>query len=199
MYASPVSLLLGFHGSDESICERILSGQSHQLRKSENSYDWLGHGIYFWEHNAARAKTFAQEQALRPLGRKTKISKPSVIGAVIDPGNCLNLLEASSIALVRDAYEYLCNLSERAGTPLPVNKHDASTGELLRRGLDCAVIETLHKLNPGSPFDTVRGVFQEGRELYPGAGFRSATHIQLCVRNPRCIKGNFRPQTDTAQ
>jgi hypothetical protein len=43
-------------------------------------------------------------------------------------------------------------------------------------------------------FDSVRGVFVEGKELYPSAGFREKNHIQLCIRNPNCIKGYFHPQ-----
>ena len=42
------------------------------------------------------------------------------------------------------------------------------------------------------PFDSVRGVFFEGENLYPNAGFKAKNHIQVCVRNPNCIKGFFR-------
>jgi hypothetical protein len=43
-------------------------------------------------------------------------------------------------------------------------------------------------------FDSVGGVFVEGKELYPSAGFREKNHIQLCIRNPNCIKGYFHLQ-----
>jgi hypothetical protein len=68
--------------------------------------------------------------------------------------------------------------------------------DLLLRHLDCAVAETLHQLRERQdlpPYDTVRGVFWEGREIYPSAGFREKNHIQICVRNPSCIKGFFLP------
>jgi hypothetical protein len=42
------------------------------------------------------------------------------------------------------------------------------------------------------PFDTVKGIFQEGAPIYQEAGFREKTHIQICVRDPECIKGVFR-------
>ena len=64
------------------------------------------------------------------------------------------------------------------------------------RELDCAAIETLHKSlkkNKEKEFDSVRGVFWEGKELYPKAGFREKDHIQICVRNIDCIKGYFLP------
>lgn len=33
----------------------------------------------------------------------------------------------------------------------------------------------------------------EGWEIYPNAGFRESNHIQICVRNPNCIKVYFVP------
>jgi len=68
--------------------------------------------------------------------------------------------------------------------------------DLLIRKLDCAVIETIHAFNDEQkkkPYDSVRGVFWEGKDLYPNAGFKEKNHIQICIRNPNCIKGYFRP------
>ncbi len=78
------------------------------------------------------------------------------------------------------------------------NKTVGNSIDLLYRELDCAVIETIHKVNSlnndKSTFDSVKGVFWEGEELYPSAGFREKNHIQICVRNPNCIKGYFLPR-----
>jgi hypothetical protein len=65
------------------------------------------------------------------------------------------------------------------------------------RDLDCAVFETIHKIRKeeNDPvYDSIRGVFWEGEELYPNAGFREKDHIQICIRNPNCIKGYFLPR-----
>ena len=51
--------------------------------------------------------------------------------------------------------------------------------------------ETLEDENQAA-IDTVRGIFTEGQNLYPGSGFKSKTHIQVAVRNEECIKGVFR-------
>jgi hypothetical protein len=40
------------------------------------------------------------------------------------------------------------------------------------------------------------GIFTEGKPIYPGAGFRGKTHVQLCIRNIACIKGYFAPRDD---
>ena len=63
------------------------------------------------------------------------------------------------------------------------------------RYLDCAVFEAVHlsmKTNQ-KPYDTIRCAFEEGTPTYPGSGILDKTHIQICVRNTRCIKGYFRP------
>jgi len=77
------------------------------------------------------------------------------------------------------------------------NKPIEKQGDLLLRNLDCAVIETIHQFNKeeGLPeFDSVRGVFWEGQDLYPNAGFKEKNHIQIAVRNPNCLKGFFIPR-----
>ena len=79
----------------------------------------------------------------------------------------------------------------------PTNSTIGISEDKLLRRLDCAVIETAHQINrevSGREFDSVKGVFWEGVELYPDAGFREKNHIQICVRNPNCIKGFFLPR-----
>jgi hypothetical protein len=59
------------------------------------------------------------------------------------------------------------------------------------------VIQTVHLINQDAnkrAFDSVRGVFWEGKPLYPNAGFAEKNHIQICVCNPNCIKGYFLPR-----
>lgn len=82
--------------------ERLLAGDS--FRPSQNIYDWLGYGIYFWEANPKRGLEFAQEAMKRPGSR---ITEPTVIGAVIDLGDCLDLLSSASVELVGVAYHSL--------------------------------------------------------------------------------------------
>lgn len=65
------------------------------------------------------------------------------------------------------------------------------------RKLDCAVIETLHRMREDEhldPYQTVRGFFVEGEPLYDGARLRHQDHIQLCVRDTASIVGYFLPR-----
>jgi hypothetical protein len=180
------SFILGYHGCDANVAERLLAGEN--FKPSQNDYDWLGHGIYFWEANPKCGLDFATE--LMKLERGPKIVTPAVVGAVIDLGHCLDLTTTAGTQQVTASYQEFVQLCEKARTPVPQNSTDS-----LRRNLDCAVIETLHAIRDQeklSPVDSIKGVFVEGKPLYPGSGLYDQTHIQICVRNFECIKGVFR-------
>ncbi|WP_341880149.1 hypothetical protein [Synechococcus sp. UW140] len=86
--------ILGFHGTKKEIAEKVLAGHT-VLRKSANNHDWLGSGVYFWESSPSRAYQFALETFARY--EPPYIGDVGVVGAIIDPGKCLNLLEAFAI------------------------------------------------------------------------------------------------------
>jgi hypothetical protein len=188
VYEFQPGVILGFHGCDADVGERILSGQSH-LKPSEKAYDWLGHGIYFWEGNVSRARAWADER--HAAG---KIGRAFVLGAIIDLRHCLDLFDRSAMQQVGKAHGRLQEISQHTGTPMPINA--GSTPDLAARRLDCAVMNALHGVreDQGLPaYDSIRAPFLEGAPIYEGAGFRSHTHIQICVRDVACIKGYFRP------
>lgn len=77
-----------------------------------------------------------------------------------------------------------------AGKPMPENKGG-------NRSLDCAVIKSIHDMynvKGKSVYDTIRSPFHEGEPIYEKANFTSGLHIELCVINPKQIKGYFLPQ-----
>ena len=185
------SFVLGYHGCDADIASQIVNGKS-QLLKSDKDYDWLGPGAYFWESDPQRAF----EWAVEAQGRGG-VKRPALVGAVIDLGNCLDLLARENLDLVRQAHDLFIEEQEDAGLAIPVNKGlDGRKDELILRRLDCAVVRFLHDVLARMdlpPFDTVRGLFPEGEPLYDGAGFRARNHIQLAVCNTDMIKGVFYP------
>lgn len=196
MYPAKPGLVIGFHGCDVSIRTAVVLNET-KLFPSKNDYDWLGHGIYFWENNRHRAIRFAQELQEHMRRNKPQINQPATLGAVIDMGYCLDLMDAECLQLIRTSYEKLVVAYDNFGVKLPENKTATFSKQKLIRNLDCAVIENLHELRQGlclKPFDSVRSLFVEGEELYPNAGFNEKNHIQLCVRNPNCIKGYFIPR-----
>jgi len=189
------AFVLLYHGCDKTLGERVLAGELH-LKASENDYDWVGGGIYFWENSARRALDWAKFAKENPQFTRSRMTEPFVIGAIIDLGSCLDLLEAESIAVVADGFQGLRESCAAANLTLPENK--AVGGELIIRRLDNAVINYVHasREQQAEPaFDTVRAPFIEGPPLYENGGFHERTHIQICVRNPAQIIGYFRPIT----
>ncbi len=136
MYKSYPTWITAFHGCDQRTFEKVLYHHDC-LEASENSYDWLGHGIYFWENNPLRAYDFAIEQL-----KRGKIEKPAVIGAMIDLGSCLDLTDMASIKLVREVYPLFVQRCKRTSTEIPQNS--GKTSDRVYRNLDCAVLEFLH-------------------------------------------------------
>ena len=56
--------LILYHGCDREIAEAVLSGKG-TLQPSENDYDWLGPGIYFWVDSPDRALDWAKDRKKR--------------------------------------------------------------------------------------------------------------------------------------
>lgn len=193
LYTALPNLTIGFHGCDIETYEKVLKSEE-ELKPSVNDYDWLGNGIYFWEQNLGRAWEWARKAARRSQGN---IKNPAVIGAVIDLGFCLNLLEADCIKLLKNQYEIFKTTVELSGEKIPVNKNIGTNTDFLIRRLDCGVIQSLHQQRSKTgerAFDSVRGMFLEGAPIYETSGFKEHSHIQICVRNPNCIKGYFAPR-----
>ncbi len=84
MHSFSTSFVLGYHGRDRDTGERLLANEPFRL--SENNYDWLGSGVYFWETNPDRALEWAKQCADRILQNEGRQVEPFVVGAVIDPG-----------------------------------------------------------------------------------------------------------------
>jgi len=100
--------------------------------------------------------------------------------------------------LLKVGYDNLRYSEKNYGIAIPKNVPLKADGDLVIRYLDCAVIESIHQFNKDKgkeEFDSVRGVFFEGDDLYPNAGFKKDNHIQIAIRNPNCIKGFFAPRS----
>lgn len=192
MYTVKDNLIFGFHGCDESVCNRLVNGEM-DLYYSENPYDWLGKGMYFWENDPDRALLWAKDSKQNPQNEKQIITKPAVVGAVICLGKCLDFMEIANLKKLRAIYDVLTS----QGIMLPEN-----TGkDFYKRNLDCFLINYLvaQKKEKGNIYDSVRGVFFEGDRLYENAGFREKNHIQISVINLNCIKGYFKVRKTDAR
>lgn len=190
---SPV--VLGYHGCRREVGERVISGIDRHIRISTNPWDWLGVGAYFWESDPQRGFEWAKER----YGQEDCY----VIGAVISLGSCLDLMSRFSLDVLGSAYESFMEFhnATKPDSPLPENKNTLKGPS---HNLDCAVINHLDYIRrnyvddngapaPLPPFDTVRGLFQEGDGVFPGSRILSKTHVQICVKNPaKSVQGYFR-------
>lgn len=194
MYNKLPYMVYGFHGCDQKVKDGILKNGNF-FESSTNAYDWLGSGVYFWENDEQRAMEFAIDAKEHPKQTKGSIEHPAVIGAVIDLGYCLNLLNRHFIDLIQIANQLYIESTKINGGVILENK--GPLPDRKGRYRDCAVINNLHTVLENKklrPFDTVRSVFFEGNPVYDNAGFYERTHIQICVRNPNCIKAVFDPR-----
>jgi hypothetical protein len=110
-----------------------------------------------------------------------------VLATEIGLGHCLDLLESTYHGAIRATYRNLRTVYRSQGWTLPKNQKK-------RHDLDCLVINTFvlfmeQFTGPqGILFQTVRGVFEEGRPLFPGSAIRSESHIQVAVRDISCLR-----------
>ena len=198
MYSNRPNFVFGFHGTDEKTAAEIINGKT-TLSYSKNDYDWLGEGVYFWENNFERASQFAHKECKR---NPAKIAKPFVLGAALDLGRCLDLLDQKYLDLLKIAYESVKLFHKQNKITMPKNTGFSKNDfDFKKRELDCQVIRCAHTLalDQGLHFDSVRAAFWEGNELYKGAGFREQNHIQIAILNNDCIKGIFIPREKTSK
>lgn len=181
------SVVLGYHGCSTATADKVLSSRSGvHLKTSRSSSEWLGNGIYFWENSYDRALLWAKDKC------KRSGEKPDVIGAVIIPGECLDLTDSAylrALEKISGSFEKIY-LAEHA-KPVPQNNLGRNY-----HAYDCALInffrKTMEELN-GRRFNTVRAAFNEGGSI-AGSSFSTLNHIQWAVLTPEeSIIGYFRP------
>lgn len=176
--------VVAYHGCEKVTLDKVLLGNDG-LKKSQNTYDWLGEGIYFWEYGLGRATNWAQANK----------KHPAVLGAIINLGNCFDLLDVENTRLLKEFYDLYRDTCQKQGVEMP--KNQGKDDDLLLRKLDCAVINwvltTLSK-DTKTEYHTVRCVFSEGERAYDGSSIRMKSHVQIAVRNTEAILGYFKPE-----
>jgi hypothetical protein len=78
----PSIQVFGYHGTSREKANTILS---EGFRVSDNDYDWLGEGVYFFQDAPYRAMQWATQQHPQ---------HPAVIRATIQLDNCIDLISS---------------------------------------------------------------------------------------------------------
>jgi hypothetical protein len=102
-------------------------------------------------------------------------------------GNCFDLLDPDNLQMLFGFHREF-DLSQRQAGRKPVRNYNQA------KYLDCAVFEFAYAAfeTQDEPIDSCRAVFvPSNRRLWAGSGVYRDAHIQLCVRNPKCIPGTW--------
>jgi hypothetical protein len=186
MFSTLPGTIIVYHGTSRDEAERVVGGRgSEHLRRSTKDYDWLGGAVYFWENSEARAEEWAKDK---------HADQEAVLGAVLQLGSCLDLLDQQFIDVFERAAADMCKDFGRLGKPIPQN-----TGRGAHR-FDCVLVEYILAAPAEKQygrFDSARAAYIEGKRILGRSAFRRQTHIQIAVYNPNCIKGCFWPQEET--
>jgi len=196
---TPGHLVLAYHGCDAVTRDDLVSRRLDALDHSQNAYDWLGPGTYFFEDDPQRAINFAKQSAANPAALYTKrpIVTPAVVGAVLCLTSCLDMTTQAGLT----EFQLTLDVLKRSGFPLA---HNDKNRPLLRK-LNNQVFTSLHGLrekmhrpeDPFPPYQVVRGAFMQGDPLGDEySGFSRDGHIQLAVREPSAVVGWFIPDGD---
>ena len=169
----PGGTVIAYHGTSILVANAILD---EGFRISENQYDWLGDGVYFFQEAPQRAWDWALER----YG-----DEAAVVGARISTVECINLLDTGWNSFMANVYNSYLSLLHRLGDQIP--EQSGGNHRLDREVINYAVgvLENL-----GHNVTCVRAAFAEGRPVYPNSAILDLTHVQIAVRHPeRCLNG----------
>ncbi len=166
--------VIGYHGTKRSIALEIVQ-RNRNFKFSRNKDDWLGHGIYFWEHAPQQAWWWAERRRRRHKWDEDV----AVLGSMIRLGFCFDLLDPVNIKHLEDIFEDYKRVQEATGLALPTNVRN-------HKRLDCAVFQYAYAAfeATGEKVDSSRAVYVpigKGKRIWHGSWISREAHIQICV------------------
>jgi len=167
--------IVAYHGTTAYHADRLVAG--HPFKPSDNSDDWLGHGVYFWEYAPKQAWWWAE--------KFKKLEKPAVVGAMIRLGNCLDLLDPANVQSLKALHAAMMQKWHQTDAEIPENGNQ-------HKNLDCAIFNHYYSLagEASRPIDTARAVYvptESAKRVWKRSWIYEEAHIQICVRNQQNI------------
>ena len=189
--------VIGYHGTSQSVVEKIVLLQE-PIQWYDQSHDWMGNGVYYWEHAPKQAWRFAEIRR-----RQRKWDEPvAVVASMIRLGFCFDLLDPDNAKKLKSLHDDYIEVCLAKNQPIPKNKRRW-------KYLDKAVFDYAYsvinqeKAEDGSPsrVDTCRGIYvrpgSTGR-LWKESWVQQGAFIQLLVKNPDCTLGGWLVPPDEA-
>jgi hypothetical protein len=166
-----VPVIRGYHGTSATQAAVIVRDG---FLPSDNAYDCLGTGVYFFEDGLTPARVWA---------KRAHPSEPAVVQAEIRLEDCMDLKDRFGwVPLLAQAHDEIVRVSREQGVPVPRQTSD-------QHRLDRAVVELTVAIleREGIPIRAVRGVFAEGPPAFPGSFLSEGSHVQVAVRDADLI------------
>jgi hypothetical protein len=165
----------GYHGTRKDVAQQILDSG---FKRSENNWEWLGHGVYFWQDGPTRAREWARTW----LARQGYDGPIAVMGARISLRGFVDLLDQEGMRLLVDAaatYQQELQAANKSLTNRPP----------LNR-LDCALFNfsTNWLTSLGMKLRGYRAACVEGEPITPHSPIYDCSHVQLAVTSTKAIR-----------
>jgi hypothetical protein len=161
----------GYHGTSATHAAVVLRDG---FLPSDNDYDCLGDGVYFFEDGLAQAAAWAT---------RAHPSDPAVVQADVRLEDCMDLKDTVGwVPLLAQVHDEVLRVSRERGLPLP--RQTSSTHRL-----DRVVIEVTVAIleREGTRIRALRAVFAEGAPAFPGSFLSEGFHVQVAVRDTDLI------------
>lgn len=199
------STVIAYHGCDVTVRDDLVTGRLHHLDHSNNDYDWLGPGAYFFEGDVERAFYFAHASHSYPARRYTArpIASPSVVGSILKVASWLDMTTQAGLVEFKESYQGMLAVLDADQRPVPHNRAASDDdADIIYRALDNAVFNWMHRTRaqmspPQAPYQAVRAAFHQGPEIAPRSGFHERTHVQIALRDDSCVFAWFLPENST--
>jgi len=163
--------VLGYHGTSKQAADIILAQGFHT---SQNEYDWLGEGVYFWQDAPERAWAWAEE--LHGADGAVLVSR-------IDLSSCIDFLDIIWGNLFTEIYNQFLSHWKQIGLLLPLQKGKAHRLDRAVINYACGILD-----EQGFIIKSVRSAFREGKPIYPDSALFHRSHVQIAVRNLSIIE-----------
>jgi hypothetical protein len=166
----------GYHGTS---MERAVAIVEAGFKPSNNEYDWLGRGIYFWQDAPKRAWQWAQSN--HP-------DNPAVVKSRLRlDRSCLDLLDIGYSPLLKTMYNGFITSYAQQNLTLPQQNPDRSKAHRL----DCLffnyVVSTFNNISD-KRISSIRSAFVEGDRIFPTSAIYDLTHVQIAILDSNLIE-----------
>lgn len=151
---------IGYHGTTKLAAELII--KSNEFFVSDNSEDWLGKGVYFFEDDI--------NQAINFISKARKVKDYKIIKAKIKSDRWIDLVK-------NENYLYLLKIADE------IKKRNIPSLKGYKL-VNAVVIDFMHQIEE---FDIISATFEIEKSSRCSGMNIMPMQIQICVKNTNCI------------